>query len=122
MKPTLKTSATAAAVAIACMAFTCSPAHAQAFSFGYAGPGVSVGVNAGNYGYFGPGGYYGGGYFGGYPVVAPGAFVAGPVAPAIVRPRVYLGGPVVMPRPYGVVRPYGRYIRPYPGYYRRGWW
>jgi hypothetical protein len=122
MKPTYKTLATAGTVAIACMAFSCSSAQAQAFSFGYVGPGGSVGVNAGNYGYFGGGGYYGGGYYGGYPVLGPRAFIAGPVAPAYVRPPVYLGGPaVVVPGPYVVGRPFGRY-RPYPGYYRRGRW
>ena len=36
----------------------------------------------------------------------PGAFVAGPVAPVYVRPPVYLGGPVVIPRRYVVARPY----------------
>ncbi len=78
-------------------------------------------MNVGNYGYFGGGGYYGGGYYGGYPVVAPGAFVAGPVAPAYVRPPVILGGPAVYPRAYVVGRPYGAY-RTYPRYYRRGRW
>ncbi len=122
MNPAYKTLATAGTVAIACMLFSNTSAHAQAFSFGYSGPGVSVGVNAGNYGYFGGGGYYGGGYYGGYPVLGPRAFIAGPVAPVYVRPPVYLGGPAFLPRPYAVARPYGRY-RPYAGYgyYRRGW-
>ena len=119
MKPTWKTLAAAGIVAMACMAFYVPTANAQGFSFGYAGPGVSVGVTAGNYGYFGGGGYYGGGYYGGYPLLAPGAFVAGPVAPVYVRPPVYRGGPVVIPRRY-VAGPYAGY-RPYPGYYRRGW-
>src|SRR5262249_9476046 len=61
----------AAVAAIACMTLSSSPAHAQAFSFGYSGPGVSVGVNTGNYGYFGGAGYY----TGGYPLLAPSAFV-----------------------------------------------
>ena len=118
MKTTWKSFALAAVAAIACMTLGSSPAHAQAFSFGYAGPGVSVGVNAGNYGYFGGTGYY----TGGYPVLAPSAFIPGPVAPAYYRPPDVLGGPVVVPRPYVVARPYARY-RPYPGYYyRRGWW
>jgi hypothetical protein len=120
MKPTWKTIATTGTVAIACMAFNGSPVHAQGFSFGYAGPGGSVGVTAGNYGYFGGGGYYGGGYAGGYPVLGPGAYIAGPVPPVYVRPPVYLGGPALIPRPYVVGRPYARY-RPYPGFYRRGW-
>jgi hypothetical protein len=104
--------------AIACIMLGASPAHAQAFSFGYSGPGVAVGVQTGNFGYFGGTGYY----TGGYPVLAPGAFVPGPVVPAYVRPPVLLGGPLVVPRPYVVARPYARYYRPYPGYYRRGWW
>ena len=123
MKTTWKTFAIAATVAIACMAFNSSLVRAQGFSFGYSGPGVSVGVNTGNYGYFGGGGYYGGGYYGGYQVLAPGAFVAGPVVPAYVRPPVYVGGPILAPRPYVVARPFGGY-RAYPGYYyyRRGRW
>jgi hypothetical protein len=121
MKPTWKAFATTGTVAIACMAFNPSSARAQGFSFGYAGPGASVGVNVGNYGYFGGGGYYGGGYYGGYPVLGPGAYVAGPVAPVYVRPPVYLGGPRVFPGPYIVGRPNLGY-RPYPGYYRRGRW
>jgi len=124
MKTTGKSLAFAGIGAIACMSIGVSPARAQALSFGYAGPGASVGVTVGNYGYYGGGpyggGYYGGGYYGGYPVQAPGAYIAGPVAPALVRPPVYLGGPLVGPRPYVVARPYARY-RPYPGYYRRGW-
>jgi hypothetical protein len=121
MKPAFKTLATAGTVAIACMVFGSSSAHAQGFSFGYSGPGGFFGVNTGNYGYFGGGGYYGGGYYGGYPVLAPRAFVTGPVAPVYVRPPVFLGGPAVFPRSYVVGRPYGWY-RPFPGYYRRGWW
>jgi hypothetical protein len=116
MNTTGKSLAIAGVTSIACMMFGASPAHAQAYSFGYSGPGVSVGVTS-NYGYFGGTGYY----TGGYPILAPGAFVAGPVAPAYVRPPVILGGPLVVPRPYVVARPYARY-RPYPGYYRRGWW
>ena len=115
-----KSLALAGAVAIACILLGAPSSRAQGFSFGYAGPGGSVGVTTGNYGYYG-GGYYGGGYYGGgYPVLAPGAFVAGPVAPAYVRPPVILGGPLVVPRPYIAARPYVRYG--YPGYYsRRGW-
>ena len=52
MKTTGKSLAFAGIGAIACMMFSSSPAHAQAFSFGYSGPGVSVGVKTGNYGYF----------------------------------------------------------------------
>jgi hypothetical protein len=116
MKTTRKSLAFAGVGAIACMMLGAPRAHAQAFSFGYSGPGVSVGVQTGNPGYFGGAGYY----TGGYPILAPSAFIAGPVAPAFVRPPVLLGGPVVLPRPYVVARPYARY-RPYPGYYRRGW-
>ena len=94
-----------------------SSAHAQAFSFGYSGPGGSVGVNMGNYGYFGGGGYYGGGYYGGYPVVGPRAFIAGPVPPVYVRPQVYprwtgRASPALRRRPGRI----GRAIRAgYPG-------
>jgi hypothetical protein len=125
MNPTRKSLALAGTFAIACMVLCGPTARAQGFSFGYSGPGGSVGVTTGNYGYYGGGyyggGYYGGGYYGGgYPVLAPGAFVAGPVAPAYVRPPVILGGPLVVPRPYIAARPYVRYG--YPGnYYRRGW-
>jgi hypothetical protein len=121
MKRKWKTIVILGAVALACMALDSSTAKAQNFNFGYSGPGVSVGVNAGNYGYFGGGGYYGGGYYGGYPVLAPRAFIPGPVVgPGYVRGPI-LGGPVVYPRAYGYARPIARY-RPYPGYYRRGWW
>ena len=48
------------------------PARAQGFSFGYAGPGVSVGVNTGGFG-------YGGAIYGGYPVVAPGRSWSRPI-------------------------------------------
>src|SRR4051812_16593962 len=40
-------------------------ARAQAFGFGYAGPGLSFGFASGG------AGYYGGGYYGGYPAVVP---------------------------------------------------
>jgi hypothetical protein len=102
--------------AIACLAFDCSPARAQTLSFGYTVPGGSVGVTTGNYSYWGGPGYYGGGYT----IVAPGAFVAGPVVPAYVRPPVIVGGPLVIRRPYVVARPYVRYYSQ-PGYYRRVW-
>jgi hypothetical protein len=118
MKTTWKSLALVCITAIACMMLGSSPARAQTFSFGYSGPGVSVGVNTGSYGYFGGPGYY----TGGYPILAPNAFVAGPVAPIYVRPPVVLGGPIIAPRPYVVARPYARY-RPYPGYYYgRGRW
>ena len=79
-------------------------------------------MNAGNYGYFGGGGYYGGGYYGGYPVLG---------AAGIHRRsgRTRLRAPAglssadrpSLPRSYVVGRPYGWY-RPHPGYYRRGWY
>ena len=50
MKTTGKSLAFVGIGAIACMLLGASPAHAQAFSFGYSGPGVSVGVQTGNYG------------------------------------------------------------------------
>jgi hypothetical protein len=116
MKTTWKSLAFVGVGSVACLMLGSSPAHAQAFSYGYSGPGVSVGVTAGNPGYFGGTGYY----TGGYPVLAPSAFIAGPVAPGYYRPPVVVGGPLIAPRAYVVGRPYARY-RPYPGYYRRGW-
>jgi hypothetical protein len=124
MKTNWKLLAFAGLGALACVAFDGSRARAQGFSFGYAGPGGSFGINTGNYGYYGVGplggGYYGGGYYGGYPLLAPGAFVAGPVAPVVVRPPVYVRGPLIGPGPF-IGRPLVRY-RAYPGFYRRGWW
>jgi hypothetical protein len=71
-----------------------SPARAQGFTFGYSGPGLSLGVASG------------GGYYGGYPVVTP--------APVVVTPP-----PVVVPPPYVVARPYyPGYYGGYPGGYR----
>ena len=62
MKANRKSLALAGALAVVSLAWTASPAQAQGFSFGYAGPGVSVGVNTGGFG-------YGGAVYGGYPVV-----------------------------------------------------
>jgi hypothetical protein len=91
-------------------------AQAQGFSFGYTGPGVSVGVNTGGYGFV-PGGYLPGGYYGGfypgYPPVVPGGVVVAPAPRVIVRPPIYGPGPWIGPRPY-VGRPwYGPYRRYY---------
>ena len=119
MKANWKSLAFAGLGALACMALDLTQAQAQGVSFGYSVPGVSGGVTVGNYGYYG-GGPYGGGYYGGgYPILAPRAYIAGPVAPVVVRPPVFVGGPLIGPGPF-VGRPFVRY-RPYPGYYRRGW-
>jgi hypothetical protein len=86
MKTNGKSLVLAGGLAVMALAWGASPARAQGFSFGYAGPGVSVGVNTGGLG------YYGGGYYGGYPAVAPVPVVPGPV---VVAP--YAG--VVVQRP-----------------------
>lgn len=127
MKTNLKSLALAGITAIGCLAVGAAPARAQGFSFGYSGPGGSVGVGIGGYGnygggyynpgYYGPG-YYGPGYYGGYPVGAPGPLVVGPVAPVVVRRPVILPGPLIGPGPYVVRRPFYGY-GPYPRYYRR---
>jgi hypothetical protein len=117
MKANWNSLAFAGLAAFACVASDCSPAQAQASSFGYTGPKGYVSVTTGNDSYWGGLGYYGGGY----PVVAPRAFVAGPVLPGYVRPPVILGGPLVIRRPYVVTRPYVRHYL-HPGYYRRAWW
>jgi len=106
------------AMASACLALGAAPAHAQGFSFGYAGPGVSVGITTGGPGYYGVP-YYGGGYYSAYPVVPTRSIVVSPVAPVLVRPRVIVPGPWIGPPGYVVRRPYGWY-GPYPRYYR--WW
>jgi hypothetical protein len=112
MKPNWKSLALAVGLASGCLAMGAAPARAQGFSLGYAGPGVSVGVTTGGYG------YYPGGYYGGYPVVAPGPIVVGPAAPVLVRPPVIVPGPWIGPRAYVVRRPYGWY-GPRPRYIRR---
>jgi hypothetical protein len=122
MKTSLKSLMIAAVCTIACLTIPASPACAQAFSFGYSGPGVSVGVATG-YPYLG-GGFYPGGYApgpAGYVTVAP-------VAPVVVRPRVLVPGPVIAgplvagpvigARPVVVRRGYGRYRG---GPYYRAW-
>jgi hypothetical protein len=114
MKTNWKSLALFSGLTTACLGAVSSPARAQGFSFGYAGPGVSVGVTTPGYGY--PGGVVVGG---GYPVVAPGPVVVAPYpAPYLVRRPVIVPGPIVGPRPiygprvfYGP-RGYGRY-RPY---------
>jgi hypothetical protein len=116
MKATWKSLAFAGLAAYACVASGCSPAKAQSLPFGYLGPAGSVGVTTGNYGYWGGLGYY----TAGYPVLAPRAYIAGPITPVYVRPPVILGGQVVVRRPYVAVRPYARYY-PRPVYYRRVW-
>jgi hypothetical protein len=98
---------------IACWSIGATPARAQGFSFGYSGPGVSVGVGTAGYGYvpggYAPGGYYGG-YYGGYPPITPGSVVIAPVPRVVYRPPVYYGpGPWLGPRPFVGYRPYGRY-------------
>jgi len=111
MKTSWKSLTIASVWMVGCLAIGARPAHAQAFSFGYSGPGVSVGVATGAYG------YYGGGYYGGYPAGAPAYVTVAPVLPVVVRRPILLPGPLVGPGPVVVRRPYGLY-RPFP-YYRR---
>jgi hypothetical protein len=117
MKPDLKCLVLAGGLAIGGLAMAAAPARAQVLSFGYSGPGVSVGVATGGNVYYG-GGYYGGGYYRGYPVAPAAPLVVSPVAPVIVRPPLVVPGPWIGPRAYVVRRPYGWY-GPYPRYYRR---
>jgi len=122
MKTNWKSLVLAGIGAIGCLTIGASPVRAQAFSFGYSGPGVSVGGSIGGNGYYGGGyyspGYYGGGYYGGYPVVARGPLVVGSAGPVLVRRPVIAPGPWIAPRPYVLRRPYGGYA-PYPRHYRR---
>jgi hypothetical protein len=108
MKTIRKSLSLAVVGAIGCLAIPAAPARAQGFSFGYAGPGVSVGVTTGVPAYYG-GGFYGGGYIGGYPVVTPGPLIGAAVPPVVVRRPVLVPGPLIGPRPYFVGRPYGWY-------------
>jgi hypothetical protein len=112
MKTNWKSLALVGGLAFACFAVGSSPARAQGFAFGYAGPGVSVGVNTG-------GGFYGGGvYGGGYPVVTPGPVVYAPYPQVVVQRPVYVARPFFAPRPIYAPRVYGGYrARPY--YYTR---
>jgi len=113
MKTIGKSLAFAGLLAIGFLGFGAVPARAQGFSLGYSSPGFSVGVNTGGYG------YYGGGVYPGYPIVAPAPIVVAPRVPYVVPgpiygPRPFFRPPVVYgPRVYG--GPY-RY-----GYGRRGW-
>ena len=94
-----------------------SPAHAQGFSFGYAGRQCRR-RELGNYGYFGGGGYYGGGYYGGYPVAAAGgvcrrsgrARLRAPAGLSLAVPRSFRD-----PYVYGVRQAVASGYRPYPG-------
>jgi hypothetical protein len=118
MKTNWKSLGFAGFVLVGSLALGASPARAQALSFGYAGPGVSVGVTAGAPGYYG--GVVVGGVYGGYPVVTPGPVVYGGVAPVVVpRPVIYPRPIYYGPRPFYGPRPYyyGGY-RAYPRYWR----
>jgi hypothetical protein len=112
MKPNWKSLAIACGLAAGCAGAGASPARAQGFSFGYNGPGVSFGLTTPGYGYFG------GGYYSGYPIVTPGPLVVSPVAPVVVRPPLVVPGLWIGPRAYVVRRPFGWY-GPYPRYFRR---
>ena len=110
-------------LAVSCLGTGATRAEAQAFSFGFARPGFSLGMTSG--GYYPGGGFYGGGggYYGGYPMVAPAPVVVAP-PPVIVPPpiygRPYYGprGPYGHPGYYGPRGPYGYHHNPHP-YYRR---
>lgn len=118
MKTNLRPLALASELAVVFLAFGTSPGHAQGFSFGYAGPGVSVGVNTGGFG-IGGGVYAGAPVIGPAPVLAPGVVVA--PAPVVVARPVVVGRPWAYgPRPFYGPRFYGAPYRPY-GYpvYRR---
>ncbi len=98
MKTILRTLTFVGVFGVAGLGFGARPAQAQV-SVGIATPGFALGV--------GPGaGYYGGGFYPGYPVVAP--------APIVVAPR-----PVFVPPPY---YGYGYGPRPYPVPYRGGYY
>lgn len=115
MKRNRKSLALACGLAMIVLAWSSGPARAQGFSFGYAGPGVSVGVNTGGFA-------YGGAVYGGYPVVAPAPVVVAPYPPVVVTRPVVVGRPLVYgPRPFYGPRVYGGGYRPYgyPYYYRR---
>ncbi len=110
-----KSFALAAMVVVGCVGLGASPARAQGYSFGFSTPGFSLGVSQGPYG------YYGGGYYPGYPVVRPGPVVVAPAVPYVVPrpiygPRPLYGPPVV----YGP-RVYGGGFRGAPFYYGRRW-
>jgi hypothetical protein len=112
MKTNGKSLALLGGLAVGCFAVGNTPARAQGLSFGYSGPGVSVGVTTG-------GGFYGGGFYGGgYPVVTPGPVVVAPYPQVVVQRPLYVARPFFGPRPFYGPRVYGGY-RPYPYYYRR---
>ena len=106
MKTNVKSLALACGLAVMAFVWGAGPARAQGFSFGYAGPGVSVGVNTGGFG-------YGGAVYGGYPVVAPAPVVVAPYAPVVVPRPVVVGRPFLYgPRPFYGPRVYGGGYRP----------
>jgi hypothetical protein len=117
MKTNWKSLSLALVGAIAWFALAAAPARAQGFTFGYAGPGVSIRVN-GYPPYYGggfyPGGYYGG-YYAGYPPLVPGPLGGGPV---FMQPQRIVPAPWIAPGPYFVGRPYGWY-GPYRRFYLR---
>jgi hypothetical protein len=113
MKTNVKSLTAACGLAVMAFSWCGAPAKAQGLSFGYARPGVSVGVNTGGYGY--GGGVYGG-Y--GYPVVTPAPVVVAPYAPVVVPRPVIVGRPYYGQRRFYGPRGYGGGYRPYPGYWR----
>lgn len=112
MNTNVRSLALACGLAVTAILWGAEPARAQAFSFGYAGPGVSVGVNTGGYA-------YGGGVYGGYPVVAPAPMVVAPYPPVVLPRPMIVGRPFWGPRPFSGPRFYGGGYRPGPYYYRR---
>lgn len=114
MKTNWKSLALQGALVCASLGLSGTQARAQGFSFGYTGPGISVGVTTPGYG------YYGGAYAPGYPVVSPGPVLVRPVPPVVV------GGPVLVRRPifgpgyvYGPRRVYGGFYPRRAYYYGR---
>ncbi len=110
MKTSLWTLAQVTAVAVGGLGLVSSRAHAQAFGFNYAGPGMSFGVGTGPYG----GAVYGGGY----PIVARPPVVVAP-GPVVLAPPLVVAAPFYGPRPFYGPAFYGGF-RPGPyRYYRR---
>lgn len=88
MKTTWRTLAVVGVLAVGGLGS--SEARAQfvggGYGYGYGGPGVSINIGAGR-GYY----PYAGGYYGGYPLVAPAPVVIAPPPVIVARPPYYSG-------------------------------